>query len=91
MWKCFECITGERKAIFVAGAATGLAVFSFLKTKKARDIAVKSVAGTIILKEKIMENVANIREEAEDICVDARIAAREKCDCGGNCGEGIEE
>ena len=76
----FKVLTKERKTIFVAGAATGLAVWSFLKTKTARKIAVKGVANGIMLKDKIMENVANIREEADDICAEAKQVAKQSCD-----------
>ncbi len=83
-----ECLTKERKCIFLAGAAAGLAVLGFLKTKKARDIAVKSVAGSIMLKDKVVETAANIKEEADDICAEAKAAARQGCDCGCECEEG---
>ncbi len=79
-------ITKERKWIFAAGAATGLAVMKFLKTKKARDLAVKGVANGIILKDKILETAANIKEEADDICAEAKEAAKNDCTCGDDCG-----
>ncbi len=85
MLKCLECITKERGLIFAAGATAGLAVLKVLKTKKARDIAVKSVASTIMLKDKVLENVANIREEAEDICAEAKCVAKNDCECGETC------
>ncbi len=81
-----QWITKERKWIFAAGAATGLALLSLLKTKKARDIAVKSVAGGIMLKDKFLETAANIKEEADDICAEAKVAAKGSCSCGGGCG-----
>ncbi len=80
-----DWITKERKWIFAAGAATGLAVLSILKTKKARDLAVKGVAGGIMLKDKVLETAANIKEEADDICTEAKEAAKGECACGENC------
>ncbi len=74
-------ITKQHKLIFAAGAATGVAVLGFLKTKKARELAVKGVASGIMLKDKVLENVANIREEAEDICSEAKTVAKADCEC----------
>ncbi len=73
-------ITKERKVIFAAGAAVGVAVLGLLKTKKARQLAVQGVAGGIMLKDKVLENVANIREEAEDICAEAKNVAKSDCE-----------
>ncbi len=78
-------MTKERKWIFAAGAATGAAVFGLLKTKKARELAVKGVAGGIMLKDKVLETAANIKEEADDICAEAKVAAKSKCACGEDC------
>ncbi len=84
-------VSKQHKLIFAAGAATGFAVLGFLKTKKARELAVKGVAGGIMLKEKVLETAANIKEEADDICAEAKATARKACscsdgcDCGDNC------
>ncbi len=81
----FKFITKERKWLFAAGAATGIALVGLLKTKKARELAVKGVAGSIMIKDCVLENVANIKEEADDICAEAKIAAKEGCGCGPDC------
>ncbi len=84
-------ITKQHKLIFAAGAAVGVAVIGVLKTKKARALAVKSVAGGIMLKDKVLETAANIKEEADDIVCEAKTAAQqgcidtEKCDCEEKC------
>ncbi len=78
-------ITKEKKIIFAAGAATSLAIFGFLKTKKARELAVKGVAGGIMLKDKVLETATNIKEEADDICAEAKAVAKSGCDCGESC------
>ncbi len=83
-------ITKERKWIFAAGAATGLAVLGILKTKKARELAVKGVAGGMLLKDKALETAANIKEEAEDICAEAKASAQASCACGDECACGSE-
>ncbi len=83
-----DFITKQHKLIFAAGIATGVAVLGLLKTKKAREVAVKSVAGGIMLKDKVLETAANIKEEADDICAEAKAAAKKDCVCGDDCGCG---
>ncbi len=78
-------ITKERKWIFAAGAAVGAVVVSFLSTKKAHDLAVKGVANSMLLKDKVLENVVNIKEQADDICTEAKMAAKNECVCGEDC------
>ncbi len=85
MLKCLEYFTKERNCLLGAGAVIGVAALQILKTKKARELAVKGVAGGIMLKDKVLENVANIREEAEDICAEAKTVAQNDCNCQGNC------
>ncbi len=79
-------ITKERKLIFAAGAASGVALLGLLKTKKVRVLTVKGVAGGIMLKDKVLETATNIKEEADDICNEAKVAAKRDCDCGDDCG-----
>ncbi len=78
-------ITKQHKLIFAAGAATGIAILGLLKTKSARDLAVKGVAGTIMLKDKVLETATNIKEEADDICAEAKAVAQSSCECGEDC------
>ncbi len=82
-----DFITKQHKLIFAAGAATGVAIFGLLKTKKARDIAVKSVAGGILFKDKVLETAANIKEEADDVVCDAKTVAQKACTEADECGE----
>ncbi len=81
----FRNITNQHKCIFAAGAATAVAVLGFLKTEKARNLAVKSVANTILLKDVVLENVANIKEEAQDIVCEAKTVAKNECNCDESC------
>ncbi len=81
----FKCFNKECGLLLLAGAVTGAAVTKFLKSKKAHDIAVKSVAQGIILKDSVMENISNIKEEADDICNEAKQSARGTCDCDCDC------
>ncbi len=85
MLKCFECFTKERNLIFAAGAVVGVATLSLLKTKKARALAVKGVAGSMMLKDKVLETANNIKEEADDICAEAKAACKDECACGDAC------
>ena len=62
-----------------------------LKTKKARDLAVKGLAQGIMVKDCVIENAMNIREEAEDICNEAKAVAKETCDCECGCDEASEK
>lgn len=71
----------ECRVVFGIGTAVGMGALAFLKTKKARELAVKGVAGSMLLKDKVMENVANIKEEAEDICAEAKLMAQADCIC----------
>ncbi len=80
-------ITKERKWIFAAGAAAGAVVLTLLKTKKIHTLAVKGVANGMMLKDKVLETAANIKEEADDICAEARASAQEQCACGCDCSE----
>ncbi len=76
----FNEIRKEHKVIFAVGAVIGAAVITFVKTKTARDIAVKSLAKGIIIKDNVVEEIANIRDEADDICNEAKTAARAECE-----------
>lgn len=69
----------ESKVVFTVGAVVGAGLTAFLKTKKACELAVKGVANSMILKDKVLENVANIKEESEDICAQAKKVAQENC------------
>ncbi len=71
-----DFITKQHKFIFAAGAATGLALFSLLKTKNARSLAVKGVAGGMLIKDKVLETAMNIKEEADDVVSTAKQAAK---------------
>ncbi len=90
----FNKFDKDKGIIFGLGAVAGIALVKILKTKTVRDMAVKSLAQGIIAKDKIAEEVANIREEADDICAEAKLAARkgccdETCDC--ECEEECDE
>lgn len=72
----------KEKNIFLAlGLAAGIVIPKILTAQKTRDFAVLSLAKGMMLKDSVMEEVANIREEADDICEEARFLAQVGCDC----------
>lgn len=79
----------ESKIIFVVGAVVGVAAVKFLKSKSAHNLAVKGLAKGIVMKDNILEEVNSIKEEAEDICEEAKVLAKkevdEVCDCECEC------
>ena len=52
-----------------------------LKSKKTREVTVNAVAQAMKLHKDAQATFANIKEEAEDICFDAKQQAAEACDC----------
>lgn len=70
----------ECRILLAIGAVAGVAITKILGTKKARDITVNSLAKGFILKDTIMEEVENIREEAMDICANAKVIAKGECE-----------
>ncbi len=73
-------VSKETGIIFAIGAVAGAALLTFLKTKSARDLAVKGLAKGMMVKDCVIEEVANIREEADDICNEAKSVAKADCD-----------
>ncbi|WP_249028702.1 DUF6110 family protein [Tannockella kyphosi] len=72
----------EKVALFLGGVVAGIAGLQVAKTKKARELTVQGIAQGIILKDTVMEEVTNLREEAEEICNEAKALAKKDCDCG---------
>ena len=71
-------LLNNTKIIFGAGAAVGVAVMGLLKTKKARELAVASLVSGRIIKDNILEEVSNIREDVDDAYKIAKGAYCEK-------------
>lgn len=53
----------------------------FSRSKKTREVTVNAVAQAMKLHKDAQATFANIKEEAEDICFDAKQQAAEACDC----------
>lgn len=83
--KC-NFLSKECGLVFVAGAVAGVLGMKLAKTDKARKVAVKGIAKGMMVKDCTMEHVANLREEAEDVCNEAREIAKKEseveCECG---------
>lgn len=73
----FNNFKKENAWLFVGGAAAGVAVLQFLKSKSFHNLAVGTVAKGISLKDTVFEEYTNIKEEAEDICAEAHDIARQ--------------
>lgn len=68
----------ENGLLFLGGAITGIFALQFLKSKTFHDLAVNTVAQGISLKDSATEEYINIKEEAEDICAEAKTVAKQK-------------
>ncbi len=63
------------------GLGLGVVVPRILKAKKTRVFAVQTMAKGLILKDKVKEQVANLKDEAMDIYEDAKAESVQTCDC----------
>ena len=66
--------------IFGVGAVAGAAVLKAIASPQARQLVVSGIAKGILAKDAIMEEVTNIREDAEDIYNEAKNEAKMTCD-----------
>ena len=66
--------------IFAGGIITGLIGLKVVKTDKVRTAVVKTLAQGMMAKDCIVEEYTNIREEAEDICAEAKAIATAKAE-----------
>ncbi|MCL2619097.1 MAG: DUF1490 domain-containing protein [Defluviitaleaceae bacterium] len=64
----------ERLLLFAGGVAATLYGMYFVKSGKAKNVAVKGIAGGIQLQKKAYETFQNIKEEAADVVHDANRA-----------------
>lgn len=77
----FDFLKKECALCFLAGAVAGIAGLKAVKTEKMRALAVQGIAQGMLAKDCVMEEVSNLREEAEEICNEAREVAKKKSDC----------
>lgn len=84
--KC-NFLSKECALIFATGMVAGVVINKVAKTDKVRTFAVQGLAQGMQIKDCAMEKVANIREDAEDICTEARELTKQnsECDCECEC------
>ncbi len=61
-----------KAAIFATGAVAGVVGTSVLKSKTARKVAVKGLAKGMLVANSVKVGLTNLKEEAEDICAEAK-------------------
>lgn len=65
-------LTKKTTLSFLGGAACMLAGSKFVKSDKARELAVNSLASGMKLKDDAMATYETIKEDAKDICYEAK-------------------
>ena len=83
MWK--DCLKCDRAWVFVGGIAAAIVGKKVLQSKATRELCVKTVAQAMKLQQDAQATFANIKEEAEDICCDAKKQAQASTDCECDC------
>lgn len=78
MRNCWECFKSKHFLWFAAGAASVLAGKSIIKSESARKACVKTMAKAIKLQNDAQEAFQNMKEDAEDLCYDARQESEEQ-------------
>lgn len=86
----YDIFKRDHLLIFAGGLVTGLVGLKIAKNKKTRSAVVKTVAKGMMAKDCVMEEYTNIREEAEDICAEAREIAGAKSEEAEVCTESAE-
>ena len=66
-----KCIEHKHALIFVAGIATALVGKKILESKTVKNVATKGMAQVMVAKKDAEECFQDIKENAEDIVVDA--------------------
>lgn len=67
-----KCLKELKKWRFVGGVVTGLVLVPLAKSKAARKAAVNLTAKGMAIKDCAMEAYESIREDAQDICAEAK-------------------
>lgn len=77
----------EKLLSFLGGAAAVIVGTKILKAPKTRELCVKGLASGITAKNNAMATIQNLKEDAEDLCADAReqAAKAEDAEDEGKC------
>ncbi len=72
MWKCLECMDVKKAGIFAAGVLFGTAGVKILASKDAKKVYTNCTAAVLRARESVLETVADIQANAEDIYAEAQ-------------------
>ena len=72
MWKCLECMDVKKAGIFAAGVLFGTAGVKILASKDAKRVYTNCTAAVLRARESVLETVADIQANAEDIYAEAQ-------------------
>lgn len=73
---CFECVKNNAKlACYVGGIATAYIAKKVVSSPKFRETCVNTLAKGMKLQKDAETYVQNIKDEAQDLCYDAAVAA----------------
>lgn len=78
--KIIDCIKNEKFLCFAGGVLAATYGVKALKSDKTRKACVSGLAKCIKLRDDAQETFKNMREEAEDICYDAKQEANKETD-----------
>lgn len=73
----FHVFVGAKAAYFVAGAAAGVLGTQAVKSKTLRNLTVAGLTKGYQVKDAVSETLCNLREDASDLCAEAKEKARE--------------
>lgn len=73
--KFLDCLKNEKLLCFVGGVAAATYGVKVLKSDKTRKVCVTGLAKCMRLKNDAQAALQNMKEEAEDICYDAKQVA----------------
>ncbi len=73
---CWDCLKENAKmACYVGGIVTAVVVKAVVKSPKFRETCVSTLAKGMTLQKEAETYVQNIKDEAQDLCYDAAVAA----------------
>lgn len=74
--KILDCLKNEKFLCFAGGVLAATCGVKAAKSEKTRKACVSGLAKCIKLRDDAQEALKNMKEEAEDICYDAKQAAK---------------
>lgn len=72
----YDFLTSKRAISFYSGILVTIIGGKLLKTDTVRKMTVNTVAKGIMIKDSVLEEYNNIKDEAEDICNEAKEVAK---------------